>query len=210
MRYVYAMLLQAINFFFDGDFDKSLIHLKKAETNLKYCDSMSSFVYAYIVKNTITTDTILALNYAYKALEKNLEYNNLRRLPYSYMDMSLLTKGDQARYYLEKSLEYFDDWGDEIAKCKYAGQHIDELHPDTIIAMQTDYPKLTNTDLAIIWLTFMNCDRDTICKLLNISSKYYYNRRSIIQKELDIQLDNSKETPKRIEQLIKKYSGDKK
>ena len=56
---------------------------------------MSSFVYAYIVKNTITTDTILALNYAYKALgKKNLEYNNLRRLPYSYMDMSLLTKGD--------------------------------------------------------------------------------------------------------------------
>ena len=84
------------------------------------------------------------------------------------------------------------------------------MHPDTIIAMQTDYPKLTNTDLAIIWLTFMNCDRDTICKLLNISSKYYYNRRSIIQKELDIQLDNSKETKKRIEQLIKKYIGDKK
>ena len=84
------------------------------------------------------------------------------------------------------------------------------MHPDTIIAMQTDYPKLTNTDLAIIWLTFVNCDRDTICKLLNISSKYYYNRRSIIQKELDIQLDNSKETPKRIEQLIKKYVGDNK
>ena len=145
-----------------------------------------------------------------KHWKKNLEYNNLRRLPYSYMDMSLLTKGDQARYYLEKSLEYFDDWGDEIAKCKYAGQHIDGLHPDTIIAMQTDYPKLTNTDLAIIWLTFMNCDRDTIFKLLNISSKYYYNRRSIIQKELDIQLDNSKETQKRIEQLIKKYIGDKK
>ena len=77
-------------------------------------------------------------------------------------------------------------------------------------AMQTDYPKLTNTDLAIIWLTFMNCDRDTICKLLNISSRYYYNRRSIIQKELDVQLDNSKETQKRIEQLIKKYIGDKK
>ena len=77
-------------------------------------------------------------------------------------------------------------------------------------AMQTDYPKLTNTDLAIIWLTFMNCDRDTICKLLNISPRYYYNRRSIIQKELDVQLDNSKETPKRIEQLIKKYIGDKK
>ena len=107
--------------FFDGDYDKSLIHLKKAEANLEYCDSMSSFVYAYIVKNTMTTDTILALNYAKKALEKDLEYNNLRGLPYSYMDLSLLSKGDSARFYLEKSLEYFDDWGDEIAKCKYAG-----------------------------------------------------------------------------------------
>ena len=120
--------------FFDGDYDKSLIHLKRAEANLQYCDSMSSFVYSYIVSNTKTTDTILALNYAKKALEKDLEYNNLRRLPYSYMDLSLLTKGDSARYYLEKSLEYFDDFGDMVAKSKYAWWHIDELHPDTIIA----------------------------------------------------------------------------
>lgn len=117
-----------------GDFDKSLIHLKRAEKNLQYCDSVASFVYSMIVSNTMTTDTILALNYAYKALKKNLEYNNLRRLPYSYMDLSLLTKGDSARYYLEKSLEYFDDFGDMIAKSKYAWWHIDELHLDTIIA----------------------------------------------------------------------------
>jgi hypothetical protein len=76
--------------------------------------------------------------------------------------------------------------------------------------MKIDYPKMTNTDLAIIWLIFMNCDRDTISKLLNISSKYYYNRRSVIQKELEIQLDNSKETKVKIEQLIKKYIGMKK
>ena len=120
--------------FFDGDYDKSLIHLKRAEANLQYCDSMSSFVYSYIVSNTKTTDTILALSYAKKALEKDLEYNNLRRLPYSYMDLSLLTKGDSARYYLGKSLEYFDDFGDMVAKSKYAWWHIDELHPDTIIA----------------------------------------------------------------------------
>ncbi len=120
--------------FADGDFDKSLIYLKRAEKNLQYCDSVASFVYSMIVSNTMTTDTILALNYAKKGLEKNLEYNNLRRLLYSYMDLSLLTKGDSARYYLEKSLEYFDDWGDEVAKSKYAWWHIDELHPDTIIA----------------------------------------------------------------------------
>ena len=120
--------------FADGDFDKSLIHLKKAEANLQYYDSISSFVYGIIVKNTMTTDTILALNYAKKALEKDLEYNDLRRLPYHYMDLSLLTKGDSARYYLEKSLEYFDDWGDNVVKCKYAWWHRDELHPDTMIA----------------------------------------------------------------------------
>ena len=278
------------------------------------------------------------------------------------MDMSLLSKGDSARYYLEKSLEYFDDWGDKIAKCKYAWWHRDELHPDTMIAyakpcydsmhytgharilaeaylrkeepdsalayiehvargrnlkpdyyyynsrrlsllgryeeanksweeaynlqredfafmfsqrlsaingeydllneelenkkeklilmkvyvvtllilvvglliaivvifrykrnigvlevdiekrkerfntlferykdgyevdrdkifddvrenlqvLNKDYPKLTKTDLAIVWLVFMNCDRDMMCKMLNISSRYYYNRRSII------------------------------
>ena len=373
--------------FADGDFDKSLIHLKKAETNLQYCDSMSSFVFAYIVKNTMTTDTILALNYAYKALEKNLEYNDLRRLSYSYMDLSLLTKGDSARGYLAKSLEYFDDWGDKIVKSKYAWWHRDELHPDTMIvyaksyydsvryagnarilaeaylrkgepdsaliyiealgkhrffktdysfynsrrlsqlgkyeeanksweetyylqreeylfmlsqrlsaingeydllnaelenekekmimmrvynmilliliggllvaivvilrykrnigaleieierrkerfnamferykegyeveketifedakenlfALQEEYSKLTNTDLAILWLVFMNCDRNVICKLLSISSKYYYNRRSIIQRELKLQIDDSKESQKRIEQLVKKY-----
>ena len=120
--------------FFTTDYDKSLIHLKRAEANLQYCDSMSSFVYAYIVKNTMTTDTILALHYAQKALKKDLEYNNLRRLPYSYMDLSLLTKGDTAQYYLQKSLDCFDDWGDVIVKSKYAWWHIDELHPDTIIA----------------------------------------------------------------------------
>jgi tetratricopeptide (TPR) repeat protein len=116
------------------DYDRSLIYLKKAEKNLQYCDSMSSFVFGYIVNNTMTTDTVLARHYARKALEKNLEHNNLRRLPYSYMDLSLLTKGDSARYYLEKSLECFDDWGDKVAKSKYAWWHRDELEPDTIIA----------------------------------------------------------------------------
>ena len=373
--------------FSDGDYDKSLICLKRAEKNLQYCDSVASFVYSMIVSNTMTTDTVLALSYAKKALGKNLEYNNLRRLPYSYMDLSLLLKGDSARYYLEKSLECLDDWGDKVVKSKYAWWHIDELHPDTIIAyakpcydsvpyagharilaeaylrkgepdsaqkyiahveshpsfkadgsfydsrrlslqgkykeaseswerayyqqreeflfmfsqrlsaingeydllnaelenekeklkmmrvyvvtlsilvvgllvaivvifrykknigvlevdiekrkerfntlferykdgydvdrdkifddarenlqaMNDDYSKLTKTDLAIVWLIFMNCNRDMVCKLLNISSRYYYNRRSIIQRELKIQIDDSKESKKRIEQLVKKY-----
>ena len=373
--------------FFDGDYDKSLIYLKKAEANLQYYDSISSFVYGYIVKNTMTTDTILALNYAKKALGKDLEYNDLRRLPYHYMDLSLLTKGDSARYYLEKSIEYFDDWGDNVVKCKYAWWHRDELHPDTMIAyakpcydsifytgharilaeaylrkgepdsalmyieavgkhkffktdysfynsrrlsqlgryeeanksweeayylqreealfmfsqrlgaingeydllneelenekeksrmrgvynvvllivigcllvaivlifrykknigrleedivrrkerfntlfeqykegynldrdtvfadarenlsaLKDDYPKLTNTDLAIVWLMFMNCDKENLCKLMNISTRYYYNRRSIIQQVLGFQFEDTKGGQKRLEQLVKKY-----
>ena len=118
----------------NGDYDKSMIYAKRAEANLSYCDTVASFVYSMIVHNTMTTDTILALHYAKKALEKNLEYNDLRRLPYNYMDLSLLTKGDSARYYLKKSIEYFDDRGDKLARCKYAWWHIDELDPDTVIA----------------------------------------------------------------------------
>ena len=373
--------------FTNGDFDKSLIHLKKAEANLEYCDSMSAFVYGYIVQNTMTTDTILALNYAKKALEKDLEYNDPRKLPYSYMDMSLLTKGDSAQYYLRKSLEYFDDWGDKIAKCKYAWWHIDELHPDTIIAyakpcydsiqytgharifaeaylrkeepdsaleyikhvavgrhlkpdyyfynsrrlallgkykeasesweeayrlqrqdfsfmfsqrlgainaeydllnaelknekerlrmmrgynvtltialmvviitvviimrykksiaemekeivrqrerfntlfeeykkgydlnkerifsdaqtnlksINEDYPSLSKTDLAIVWLTFMQCEKDMLCQLLSISSKYYYNRKSTIQRTLNVQINDTDDAQKEIEKIVKKY-----
>lgn len=71
--------------------------------------------------------------------------------------------------------------------------------------MNDDYPKLTKTDLAIVWLIFMNCNRDMVCKMLNISSRYYYNRRSIIQRELKMQIDDSRESQKRIEQLVKKY-----
>jgi hypothetical protein len=121
------------------DYDKSIIYLKRAESNLQYCDSISSFVYSMIVSNTMTTDTTLALHYARKALEKDLEYNCTRKLPYTYMNMSLLTKGDSARYYLAKSLEYFDNRGDKIAKCKYAWWHKDELEPDTIIAYAKPY-----------------------------------------------------------------------
>ena len=79
-----------------------------------------------------------------------------------------------------------------------------EVDKDTIFAdarmnlqtMNDDYPKLTKTDLAIVWLIFMNCNRDMVCKMLNISSRYYYNRRSIIQRELKMQIDDSRESQK--------------
>ena len=46
--------------FASDDYDKSMIHLKRAEANLSYCDSVASFVYSMIAANIMTTDTILA------------------------------------------------------------------------------------------------------------------------------------------------------
>ena len=133
-KYCSANALIGYKLYFQNDFDKSMIHLKKAEANLKYCDSIASFVYSLISKNASTTDTALALHYATLSIIKDLQYNNLRVLPYAYLDKSLLLKGDSAKFYLQKSLELFDDWGDKIAKCQYAKWHKDEMELDSIIA----------------------------------------------------------------------------
>ena len=76
---------------------------------------------------------------------------------------------------------------------------------ENLSALKDDYPKLTNTDLAIVWLMFMNCDKENLCKLMNISTRYYYNRRSIMQKELGFKFEDSKESQRQLEQLVKKY-----
>ena len=176
----------------NGDYDKSMIHLKRAEANLSHCDTVASFVYSMIVGNTMTTDTILALNYAKKALEKDLEYNNLRGLPYSYMDLSLLTKGDSARYYLEKSIEYFDDWGDGLAKCKYAWWHIDELHPDTVIAYAKpfyDISPYTGNARILAEAYLRKCEPDSALEYIEHVARgrsfkpdyYFYNSRMLSQ-----------------------------
>ena len=47
-KYCLANALIGYKLYFNGDFDRSLVHLKKAEANLEYCDSISSFVYGYI------------------------------------------------------------------------------------------------------------------------------------------------------------------
>ena len=130
--------------FLNGNYDKSLIYLKKAEANLQYCDSMASFIYAYIVNNSKATDSILALNYAWKALDKDLEYNNLRRLPYSYLNLSLLTKGDTAHYYLQKGLELFNDDKKIMAKAQFGRFHSRELDADTVIEYVKPYYEIIN------------------------------------------------------------------
>ena len=134
-----ANALIGCKLYFDGDYDRSMIYLKKAEANLEYCDSISSFVYGLIANNLSTTDILLALEYRNKAIVKDLQYNDLRRLPYSYLDKSLLTKGDSAKLYLQKSVELFDDFGDNFARCQYAKWHSDEMEPDSIIAYILPY-----------------------------------------------------------------------
>ena len=129
-----ANALIGYKLYLNYDYDRSMIHLKKAEANLEYCDSItSSFVYSLISKNLSVSDTVLALKYATKALEKNIQYNNLERLPYSYLNMSLLTKDDSAKFYLQKSLILFDVSKYSMVKAQFARWHLNDLDVDTII-----------------------------------------------------------------------------
>lgn len=130
--------------FYNNNYEKSMIYLKRAEANLQYCDSISSFVYSIIVNNTITTDTTLALHYARKALEKNLKYNYTKKLPYSYLNISLLTKGDSAEYFLQKSLNLFDENKKIMAKAQFGKFHSSELDADTIIKYVKPYYEMIN------------------------------------------------------------------
>ena len=185
-KYCLANALIGYKLFFNHDFDKSMIHLKKAEANLEECDSIASFVYGLIANNLSTTDTLLALEYRNKAIIKDIQYNNLRRLPYSYLDKSLLMKGDSAKFYLQKSLELFDDWGDKIAKCQYAKWHSDEMVPDSTIKyikpyhdsikfightaiLAESYIKKGNMDSAQIYVEQLGKYRGT-------NVVYYYNK----------------------------------
>jgi hypothetical protein len=138
-KYCLANALIGYKLYFEKDFDKSIIHLKKAEANLEYCDSIASFVYGYISNVASTTDTILALIYIDKAINKSIEYNDLKRLPYFYLNKSLLLQGDSAKFYLQKSLDLFDEWGDKIAKCRYANKHYYSMELDSVVAYILPY-----------------------------------------------------------------------
>ena len=138
-KYCLANALMGYKLYFQSDFDKSMIHLKKAEANLEYCDSISSFVYGYISNNLSTTDTVLALKYIDKAIDKCFECNNLQRLPYLYLNKSFLLKGDNARVYLQKSIDLLDESSDKMARCQYARWHALEMNPDSVIAYTLPY-----------------------------------------------------------------------
>lgn len=75
--------------------------------------------------------------------------------------------------------------------------NLDELHKV--------YPELTKTDLTIIWLTFMDCSRDAICDLLNITQKYYYQRKSVIQRILGVVFKDGETWHKSLDKIVRRY-----
>ncbi|MEE1089871.1 MAG: hypothetical protein UH103_00440, partial [Paludibacteraceae bacterium] len=71
--------------------------------------------------------------------------------------------------------------------------------------LHEEYTDLTKTDLTIIWLTFMDCSRDMICDLMNITQKYYYQRKSLIQQILGIPIRNEEGWNKTLESIVMRY-----
>ena len=187
-KYCSANALIGYKLYFQNDFDKSMVHLKKAEANLKYCDSISTFVYVLISKNFSTTDTLLALKYIDKALEYDLKHDISIRLPYLYKEKSLFTSGDTSMYYLQKSLELFDSLGDKMARCEYARWHAVEMNPDSVIDyILPYYDSIQFTGYAVI-LADAYLKKNDINKAENYIKKiasrielrdqfYYYNAR---------------------------------
>ena len=93
----------------------------------------------------------MALIYIDKAIFECLKLDNLVKLPYLYLDKSLLLSGDSAKLYLEQSLNLFDSNKDKMACCQYAKWHTDEMEPDSIIAyMQPYYDSIKFTGYAAI------------------------------------------------------------
>ena len=75
-----------------------------------------------------------------------------------------------------------------------AMQNLEKLHEA--------YPALTRTEVAIIWLLFMNCSTDSICEVLNITHNYYYQRKSAIYRILGI---SGKKAEGAIDRIVREY-----
>jgi tetratricopeptide (TPR) repeat protein len=65
------------------------------------------------------------------------------------------------------------------------------------------YPTLTRTEVAIIWLLFMKCSTDSICEMLNITTNYYYQRKSAIYRTFGIRGKDEGEAA--IERIVGEY-----
>ena len=76
-----------------------------------------------------------------------------------------------------------------------AMQNLEKLHEA--------YPTLTRTEVAIIWLLFMKCSTDSICEMLNITTNYYYQRKSAIYRTFGIRGKDEGEAA--IERIVREY-----
>ena len=74
-----------------------------------------------------------------------------------------------------------------------------------LVELHKAYPELTKTDLTIIWLTFMDCSRNTICELMSVTQKYYYQRKSVIQRILGIDPKLVESWHKPLEKIVRRY-----
>ena len=177
-KYCLANALMGYKLYFQSDFDKSMVHLKKAEAKLEYCDSISSFVYVYISNNASTTDTTLALTYIDKAINECIKYNDLKRLPYLYLNKSFLLKADSSKLYLQKSMELFNDQEIYTVKCRYASKQYNSMEPDSVIAyIQPYYDSIKFTGYAAILA-------DAYLRKGDMDSSYIYIDRIKSRKEL--------------------------
>lgn len=177
-KYCLANALMGYKLYFQSDFDKSMVHLKKAEAKLEYCDSISSFVYVYISNNASTTDTTLALTYIDKAINECIKYNDLKRLPYLYLNKSFLLKADSSKLYLQKSMELFNDQEIYIVKCRYASKQYNSMDPDSVIAyIQPYYDSIKFTGYASVLA-------DAYLRKGDMDSSYIYIDRIKSRKEL--------------------------
>ncbi len=177
-KYCLANALMGYKLYFQSDFDKSMVHLKKAEAKLEYCDSISSFVYVYISNNASTTDTTLALTYIDKAINECIKYNDLKRLPYLYLNKSFLLEADSSKLYLQKSMELFNDQEIYTVKCRYASKQYNSMEPDSVIAyIQPYYDSIKFTGYAAILA-------DAYLRKGDMDSSYIYIDRIKSRKEL--------------------------
>ncbi len=87
---------------------------------------------------------------------------------------------------------------------QFVAKYTKDINRDTIIfeannilsKIKDKYPELTKTDIAIIWLLYLNKDKTFITSIMSITDAYYFQRRTIIYrsfefesvKELDIKL----------------------
>lgn len=76
---------------------------------------------------------------------------------------------------------------------QYVSKYTKNINRETIIFEANNilekigirYPELTKTDIAIIWLLYLNKNKEFITNILSITDAYYFQRRTIIYRTFD-------------------------